>query len=146
MIEIKGNLWDHEDADIICITTNGTVKKNGRAVMGKGCALEAKEKYKDIDKVLGNLITQIGNQAFVVLGTFHRPRIVSFPTKHNWWEKSDLQLIEMSCQLLLDYVNEKDFKKIVLPRPGCGNGLLKWEVVKSILEKYFDDRFYIVSK
>lgn len=144
MIEIKGNLWDIPDADVICITTNGTVKKNGRAVMGKGCALEAKKKYEDIDQYLGTLISQIGNIPFQL--TSKKPYIVSFPTKHNWWEKSDLGLIERSCHLLLEYVDYKGFKKIVIPRPGCGNGLLKWEEVKPILEKYFDDRFYIVSK
>lgn len=144
MIEIKGNLWDQPDADVIAITTNGTVKKNGRAIMGKGCALEAKMRFKGIDHQLGYLLTHSGNNLYVLTGV--KPTIVSFPTKHHWIDKSDSNLIEKSSQILSKWINETNYKKILLPRPGCGNGLLKWDEVKLILEKYFDDRFFIVSK
>ncbi len=144
MIELKGNIWDQE-ADIILITTNGTVKANGRAVMGKGCALEAKKKYKGIDQILGEVIIGVGNYPTVLIN-FSKPKIVSFPTKHNWWEKSDIDLIEQSCKELKEWIDCTTYKKIVLPRPGCGNGQLSWDVVKPILEKYFDDRFIVCSK
>ena len=37
MKEIRGDLFTQE-ADTICITTNGFVKANGECVMGRGCA------------------------------------------------------------------------------------------------------------
>ena len=39
MKEITGDLWDYyrRPMHTICITTNGTIKKNGKAVMGRGC-------------------------------------------------------------------------------------------------------------
>ena len=40
MIEQKIDLWEAIKDAPICITTNGTVKKNGAAVMGAGCAKE----------------------------------------------------------------------------------------------------------
>lgn len=39
--EVVGNMWAIP-ADAYCITTNGFVKKNGEAVMGAGCAKEAR--------------------------------------------------------------------------------------------------------
>lgn len=44
MRDIKGNIWTLYDSDptcYICITTNGFVKSNGEAVMGRGTALQA---------------------------------------------------------------------------------------------------------
>ena len=40
MNEVNGNLWD-SNADIIVITTNGAVRKDGAAIMGRGVALQA---------------------------------------------------------------------------------------------------------
>jgi len=41
MREVTGNLWTYRPAGIRVITTNGTIKASGEAVMGKGCAREA---------------------------------------------------------------------------------------------------------
>lgn len=49
-------------ADVLCITTNGTLRKNGAAVMGKGCALEAKKRWPGIDDILGRLLLEKGNK------------------------------------------------------------------------------------
>ena len=36
---LAGNPYDFfEDGDVICVTTNAEVRKNGCAVMGRGCA------------------------------------------------------------------------------------------------------------
>ena len=51
MKEISGDLFSLtiiNFADAICITTNGVVKKTGKAVMGAGCALSAREKFKNM--------------------------------------------------------------------------------------------------
>jgi len=42
--EVDGNLWEIE-ADWRVITTNGFVKKDGRAVMGRGVARQALQRY-----------------------------------------------------------------------------------------------------
>ena len=44
MIEIHGNLWQLP-ATWRGITTNGFVRKNGTAVMGRGCAREAATRF-----------------------------------------------------------------------------------------------------
>ena len=144
MREVKGNLWDYYDkGEWIVITTNGTIKRNGACVMGKGVALEAKNRFPKLDKVLGAAISRFGNQLFVLRGIAGDVRIVTFPVKHNWNEKADLTLIERSCRQLEFVVREKSV--VYMVRPGCGNGQLDWKDVKPILEKYLDDRFVVVN-
>lgn len=145
MLEVTGNLWDFKVQNL-CITTNGFVKKDGRAVMGAGCAKEAVDKYKlwDLPLALGNRIKTNGN----VFQQFHvgKPHTLwAFPVKHNWWEHADLKLIERSCKQLAEYV-AKTGHRFVLPRPGCGNGRLDWEQeVKPICQQYLGDKVMVVT-
>ena len=149
MFLIKGNLWTLP-AHIVCLTTNGFVKKDGSCVMGRGCAKEAKELWPGLDFYLGRLIIANGNHVQVLRDDPQR-HVVSFPVKHNWWEEADLDLIEQSCQELQGVVNsyEEDYNIrrafVALPRPVCGNGKLEWKDVKPICEKYLDDRFGVVT-
>lgn len=145
MIEVTGNIWDLYNKDkeaFICITTNGVVKKNGENVMGAGVAKEAKEKFNGLSTMLGSLIKKKGNNVFMLT----EQRLFSFPTKHNWFENSDLQLIKKSAEHLMLYLKEFNIPRVYLPRPGCGNGKLKWKDVKPIIENILDDRVLIVSK
>lgn len=146
MIEVIGNLWEFP-ADVRVITTNGTVKKNGECVMGRGCALEAKQRQPSIALALGRLIQQHGNHVFLLNNG--DVKLYSFPVKHAWHEKADLALIERSAYELGDalrYDLDTPFDGVcVMPRPGCGNGGLRWADVKSILEPILDDRFHVIT-
>ena len=145
MIEVKGNMWD-ADVDAFVITTNGFVKKNGEAVMGRGCALEAKEKMPTLPKDLGAEIKKHGNipHSFAYENEEGESiTIYTLPVKHNWWEKADIKLIEDSLSELVWLLDGGGDFKVAMPRPGCGNGQLNWEDVKPILEKYLDDRFIV---
>lgn len=150
MLETRGNLWE-QDADAIVITTNGYVKKNGACVMGRGCALEATRYCPGIEHVLGKEIIEHGNHVYL-LGrwrTFaphdHLTSIFSFPTKHRWFETSDPLLIERSAIELVDRIDELRFTRVVLPRPGCGNGQLNWADVEPELSAILDDRFTVIT-
>lgn len=149
MIEVRGNLWEY-DADVYVITTNGTVKKDGSCVMGRGCAREAKEMFPGIDKDLGKLISKGGNYPWNVRSPKKdgkRKHIWSFPVKNHWNEQASLELIEysaMSLDLSLS-VMSYPIETIVVPRPGCGNGGLDWKDVKPILEARWDDRYHVIT-
>ena len=151
MIEVTGNLWDYP-ADIRVITTNGFVTKAGDCVMGRGCALEATKRYPGVKKMLGTLITEHGNHCFLIFRgnplVLQAP-LVSFPVKHKWFQKADLDLIRRSAEELVILADNQAWidrwKKVVLPRPGCGNGQLKWEDVKLVLNPILDDRFHVIT-
>lgn len=134
MIESAEDIWKFygQPGHVVCITTNGFVKKNGLAVMGRGCAAEAARLFPQFPALLGFHITQHGNVAMRVPG---KP-ILTFPVKHNWWEKADLALIKKSVEFLSGCDRAYTFH---LPRPGCGNGRLSWEDVKPLLESLPDN-------
>ena len=155
MKEEFGDIWQLRSklkADAVVITTNGFVKKNGEAVMGRGIALEAAKKYKDFPARLGNVITQFGNivwpHEFDMWNgeADYQDLLITMPVKHNWWEKADIALIKESTQNLTWMADDLGIKTILVPRPGCGNGGLKWVDVKPIIEPYLDDRFVICHK
>jgi hypothetical protein len=146
--EITGNLWDYYDQNgyPVCITTNGSVKKNGEAVMGRGCAKEAMDRYRGFPKMLGDRIKAYGNKPHL----FHLSGcriIITFPVKVEWHYQANKDLIRSSAMILKHIVDRLGIEKIVIPRPGCGNGQLKWEEVKPILEECnWDDRFLVITK
>lgn len=149
MIEIEGNIWDyHARGHWIVITTNGCVRKDGAAVMGRGIAAQTKDRIPDFPYLLGHHIVVSGN----TVGVFSNERIITMPVKHNWWERANLELIEKSAAglsaLCSTWVSRLHLPPMVvyMVRPGCGNGGLSWEVVKPILEKYLDDRFVVIEK
>lgn len=140
MLEIQGNLWNYHDEGFwVAITTNGCVKANGSAVMGRGVALECALLFPDIPKRLGAHLHQQGN----CIAVFPDHRIITFPVKHMWSEPADLKLIEESAVQLA----AMNFPHAVFTvRPGCGNGRLKWEDVKPVIENILDDRFIIIER
>ena len=145
MKEITGDLWDFHDAgEWIAITTNGDVNKRGDAVMGRGVALQAKQRYPHLPRELAHcLVQKDGNLPHV----FRDLRIITFPVKHHWFNAADFDLIKQSAWLIWDLMEDLDDppEVLYLPRPGCGNGGLSWDDVQPILEPIFDDRFVVVS-
>jgi hypothetical protein len=126
-------------SDAVCITTNSIIKKDGHAVMGAGIALQAKQKYKNIDWYLALHIQTNGNTVGIIRPT--GPRIISFPTKHHWKDNSDLQLIEQSAIQLARLIKEHGWTKVAMPKPGCANGKLNWTDVEPIIDKYLPSVF-----
>lgn len=144
MIETKGYAWlELPNYDGLCITTNGCVKNNGAAVMGKGIALEAKHKISGIDFTLGKSLKDNGNHV-ALLKKYKGKFIFSFPVKYYWRDKADIQLIKRSCEELNEIAIAYNIK-ILLPKPGCGAGQLKWDFVKNEIKDLLSDNIYIID-
>ena len=55
---------------------------------------------------------------------------------------ADTRIIIKSCKELVKLADaNKKWKKIIVPRFGCGAGELEWEDIRKIMMKYLDDRF-----
>ena len=58
---IKANIIDlWKQNNIVCITTNGFVKKSGEGVLGRGNALAMARTIPTLPKLLGNFIIKYG--------------------------------------------------------------------------------------
>jgi hypothetical protein len=139
VLEVAGNLWDfHKQGHWVAITTNGCRTHTGEAVMGRGVALQAKQRFPALPAVLGTRLQAAGNRVYV----FPEWHVITFPTKHDWKDQSDLHLIRVSAAELASAM--ASFQVVYLPRPGCANGGLLWKNVKPVIEPLLDDRFVVV--
>lgn len=183
MIEISGNLFHspsyhfadgrpvNKFPDAICLTTNGALKNDGSAIMGRGVALEATENYQGIARFLGQLIKKNGNITQVILRG--PPVVVSLPTKAaygivnkdksnlvqqmkskvktgdhvpGWMLLSTIELIKSSVEQLRRLTDQMQWSMVILPRPGCANGGLSWDYVAREIGPVLDKRFYIITR
>ena len=141
----RGNIVD-DGADVLVNTVN-CVK-----VMGKGVALEFKLRYPEIIQdynnacdigslvVGGCLLFQLPNQTSIkkrywaALATKDHWR---YPSKYVWIRSGLLELAKLASSV--------GAISIAIPRPGCGNGGLDWDLVRPMVLdtlSSFDLRIY----
>lgn len=139
-----------QDGEVVCVTTNGTVKNDGGCVMGRGIARQVRDTFPGIDKRLGGYLKKYGNRCFNLADVAmngKKFRLVSFPVKHQWHEQADINLILKSCEQLIELANKFGYTKVYLPAPGCGNGRLDYERdVQPWISNILDDRFVCVRR
>ncbi len=148
MHETLGSLWQVK-ADLRVVTTNPIVNARGQAVMGRGCAREAKERIPGLEYRFAELLEAHGNRVMRLV----RPctptagaALASFPVKHHWKDAADLDLIARSARQLVRLADKYNYKQVGLPRPGCGNGRMQWAQVRPVLAEILaGDRFTVVT-
>lgn len=140
MLETVGDIWEYAESAVIAITTNGAVTRDGRAVFGRGVARQAFSRHTGLAENLGMLLAQYGNHVFD-LGC----GLVSFPVEETPWSLPDPRIIARSAEELRLLADRSGWERIVVPRPGCGGGGLRWKEVQPLLESRFDDRFLVIS-
>ena len=129
----------------LCVTTNGVVKKrNKNAVMGAGIAKAFAGRYPQLPAILGRKLIESGNQVHHLL-SLGNVDIISFPTKHHWRDRSDLNLIIISTRTLAILASSEPDCTFVLPKPGCGLGGLSWSEVKNMLSPILPDNCWIIN-
>lgn len=165
MLERTGNILD-TPCDGIFITTNGFVKANGNAVMGRGIAKQVADALIEVPVILGDKIKLHGNVVHHI--TNHNGiALYSFPVKAvqeendgtnvvahmrdkyrtnqivpGWACKAREDIIQHSVQTLLKMISKgvlEASKEYLLPRPGCGYGELDWNDIKPIMEQLPDN-------
>lgn len=113
---------------------------NTVGIMGKGIALQFKEKFllnfKLYQKACKAGEVRPGKMFVTATGYLTNPKyIINFPTKTDWRSHSRLEYISEGLDDLISIIKEKNIKSVVLPPLGCGNGGLDWNIVKPLIEK-----------
>lgn len=133
MREEQKDLWSSDfDGWWRGITVNGDVNRFGQAVMGRGCALEAAQKFPWLAMRFGARLSAAPACVWLV----PEERLFLFPVKFHFRDRASLDLIRRSCRELRGLFETTECR-IVLPRPGCGYGRLAWEEVRPILGEEF---------
>jgi hypothetical protein len=145
MKESVESIWSYYgmQGHVVCITTNGTVKKNGRAVMGRGNAKQAKIMFPDVDELLGQYLRNHGNHAGILALPDTLGDLLVFPVKHRWWEPADLGMITSSVVWLKNEAQGHPETTYHLPRPGCGNGGRDWATEVNPICKILPDNVWL---
>lgn len=140
-----GNMFDDTNqlfTTNILITTNSFIKKDGTLVMGRGAALEYKNKFSsfNVDKMWGDMIKEacghLGMYGVIVEG-----RYGIFQVKRHFKDKADLDLIRYSIAWLLIRAIEKPQEEFHVNYPGIGFGRLRKEDVAPLLQVLPDNVF-----
>ena len=142
MLETVGDIWEYAaQGDIIVITTNGSLARDGRGIVGRGVAKQAAVRFPELAEKMGRLITAQGSHVFDVGNG-----IVTFPVEETPWSLPDLRIIARSAQELRQLVDDSGWNRIIVPRPGCGGGGLAWKDAQPLLTPWFDERFVVISQ
>lgn len=154
MREIEGDVWSfYGKGAWVVITTNGSVRRNGQNVMGRGVALQAAMRFPTLQRDIGAKIRMSGNHVHV----FCALRLFTMPVKDSWMNGADMSLIVRSCHELIEEVEHVDaflltsgmrelLCDVCMVRPGCGSGGLNWKDVRPVIAPLLDDRFVIVER
>lgn len=110
---------------------------NTVGVMGKGIALQFKKKYPEMFTAYQRVCEkQQLDTGKLYLWKSPEKWVLMFPTKKHWRNPSRIEYIESGLQKFVDNYEMFGIESIAFPKLGCGNGGLKWSVVKPIMEKY----------
>lgn len=153
-------LW--KEGQVVCVTTNGFVKRSGEAVMGRGNALAMAKLIPELPRKLGDHIKLNGNHV-----GFIYDRVIAFPVKPisgtydmalsrvshlykpgkivpGFHCQASIEIIARSVRELNELVASTGIDKVYLPLPGVGNGGLQWQKVAPVLQN-LDSRVLLVK-
>jgi len=107
-------------------------------IMGKGIALEFKNRYPEMFKDYVDRCErkQVKPGEPYLYKSLFPPQIVNFPTKDHWKSVSKVSDIEQGLEYLLSHYKEWSISSLAIPPLGCGNGQLEWKVIGPLIYKY----------
>lgn len=105
-------------------------------IMGKGLALEFKNRYPNMYK---QYKLDCSNNLYKPGKLFLYNNIINFPTKVHWRDKSDIKFIEIGLNTFVRNINKFKNKSFSFPKLGTGCGKLSWGEVKPLMEYYLNN-------
>lgn len=129
----KGDIFS-ADAHVIVNTVNC------KGVMGKGLALQFKQKYPEMFTAYRQACKtgqiRIGKP---MLFQDSKPWILNFPTKDHWRQPSKIEYIAEGLEYIVAMYKKLGITSIAFPKLGTQNGKLSWVEVGPVMAKYLDE-------
>lgn len=107
-------------------------------VMGKGIALEFKNRFPDMheDYVHRCARGEVKLGLPYLYRTLLPPQVINFPTKDHWKSVSKISDIERGLEHLLAHYKDWGVQSLAIPPLGCGNGQLEWRAVGPLIYRF----------
>ena len=130
---VKGNILESSAQALV-----NTVNTEG--VMGKGLALQFKERYPENYRIYRSACKRGLFHVGEVLVTEHSDLtgsklIINFPTKTTWRKPSSYQFIADGLVALKQELTARSITSVAIPPLGSRNGGLDWNRVKPMIEE-----------
>lgn len=123
MILCSGDMWEEfNTSDLFLVTTNSWITKEGKLVMGRGIAREARDRFPGLDKTLGMKIKHLSKYGLLVSDSWPKKVLGAFQVKYDFKDLASLELIEYSVWCLQKFLNDHTVMNVNLNFPGIGNG------------------------
>jgi O-acetyl-ADP-ribose deacetylase (regulator of RNase III) len=131
--EIKGDLFEN-DRECYCQCISADFK-----------IVDDKTKAKDqLVKTYGDYKKWFKRDGAGAIVT-HDPLVINLVTKLNYYDKPTYQTMDIALKQAADMCYGLDIFELSMPKIGCGFDGLKWEKVKRLIEKNFDDLDILIS-
>lgn len=128
----EGNIFESKAQTLV-----NTVNCVG--VMGKGLALEFKNKYPDMfiayEQICKQGLLNIGK--LWIYKTENR-WILNFPTKYDWRKPTQEYYLELGLEKFIETYQQRGITSIAFPLLGASNGGLSPEISLAIMKKHLE--------
>lgn len=146
MKQRQGDMWSAFDsAELFLVTTNSFTRNDGALVMGRGIALETKERFPEFPYRAGEWLKvsglRMGKYGLLLpyADTDHPlHKLGCFQVKYHFKEAAELDLIQYSVELLNQLVEEDSLQDVHLNFPGIGAGQLRYDDVLPVVSRLSD--------
>lgn len=117
------------------------ISTNEIGIHGAGLAREAKERGLIKQGTGTYQVWMKQEELFNVVKIW--PIAITFPVKHNWWEKADLELIKNSFKELAKTCEQYEHDTFNLPLVGCGLGEADIDVIVPMIREFAENHLNI---
>lgn len=138
--------------DILLVTSNNSIKSNGELVMGRGAALEMKQRFPEFPKKAGALIKAFSKNSYygvIIVHVDEQGRQYGlFQVKEHFKSNANIYLIKNSLSELSHYASclwGSIGLTVALNFPGIGYGRLTEDTVLPFLH-VLPNNVYIYKK
>jgi len=130
MIEFKkGDMFKEHSDNIICTV-------NSVGVMGTGVAKEVKNRFPEASKYYVYKCKKgLISEGDVWICDDIYTSVIFFATKNHWRNDSNYSMIDIGLTKLVGLIYKNNIHSLTMPKIGCGNGGLDWDIVKDMIKR-----------